>query len=154
LPNANLTCLPPDPMDTCLSNYRQLFSLRSAYYAYSYDLLDCGRYYLQFDRLMRHWNTLFPGRIHTVQYESLVTDQERESRALVDFCELPWQDSCLDFETNPSPVATASSAQVRQPVYRSALNRWKRYGDAMQPLAHFFAINGVRVKTPTTQPSD
>ena len=154
LPGARIVCVRRNPMDTCLSNFRQLFSLRSAYYAYSYDLLDCGRYYLQFDRLMRHWDELFPGRIHTVGYESLIDNQEQESRALIDYCGLGWEDACLNFERNPSPVATASSAQVREPVYRSAVARWKRYGDAMRPLAEFFERNGIAVGAERAQSSD
>jgi len=145
LPNARIICLRRNPMDTCLSNFRQLFSLRSAYYAYSYDLLDCGRYYLLFDALMRHWDALFPGRILTLQYETLVTEQEARSRELLDFCGLEWEPACLDFHANQAPVATASSAQVREPMYRSAVARWRHYAAELQPLAEFFAANGVTV---------
>ncbi len=145
LPQAKVICVRRNPMDTCLSNFRQLFSLRSAYYAYSYDILDCGRYYLMFDKLMHHWDTLFPGRIHTVQYETLVQNQEAESRALIDYCGLPWEDACLSFEKNAAPVATASSSQVREPIYTSALARWKHYERELQPLAEFFTANGVTI---------
>lgn len=145
LPNAKVICVRRNPMDSCLSNFRQLFALGNPFYNYSYDLLDCGHYYLMFDRLMRHWNELFPGRIHTVQYEQLVTDQEAQSRALIDYCELEWQDACLNFEKNTAPVATASSAQVREPIYTSALARWKNYADQLQPLAGFFAANGIDI---------
>ncbi|MEE4185546.1 MAG: sulfotransferase [Gammaproteobacteria bacterium] len=147
LPNARIICVRRNPMDTCLSNFRQLFSLRSAYYAYSYDLLDCGRYYLMFDQLMRHWDQLFPGRILTLHYEALVADQEGESRKLLDFCGLDWEAQCLDFHTNRAPVATASSAQVREPIYRSAVARWKRYEAELQPLAELFSQQGISWET-------
>ena len=77
LPNAKLICLRRDPMDTCLSNYRQLFGANFKYYHYNYDLLDCGRYYLEFDRLMRHWHEVMPGAVFEVQYEALVTNPEQ-----------------------------------------------------------------------------
>jgi hypothetical protein len=142
LPNARIICVRRNPLDTCLSNFRQLFSLRSAYYAYSYDLLDCGRYYLMFDALMRHWDSLFPGRIFTLQYEDLIADQEGKSRELIEFCGLDWEAACLDFHTNQAPVATASSAQVREPIYRTAVERWKRYEAQLQPLAELFSQHG------------
>lgn len=145
LPNARIICVRRNPMDTCLSNFRQLFSLRSAYYAYSYDLLDCGRYYLMFEALMRHWDSLFPGRILTLQYEDLIADQEGQSRRLIEYCGLDWEAACLDFHANRAPVATASSAQVRQPIYHSAVARWKHYEPQLQPLAEMFSQHGVNV---------
>ncbi|NND53436.1 MAG: tetratricopeptide repeat protein [Gammaproteobacteria bacterium] len=145
LPGAKIICLRRNPMDTCLSNFRQLFSLRSAYYRYSYDLLDCGRYYQMFDRLMRHWQQLFPDRIYTQHYEHLVADQEQQTRALLEYCELDWEDACLRFEKNATPVATASSAQVRQPIYTDAAERWTRYREQLRPLTEFFATTGISV---------
>ena len=97
LPNAKLICLRRDPMDTCLSNYRQLFPTNFKYYYYNYDLLDCGRYYIQFDRLIRHWRDVLPGAIHEVQYEALVENPERITGELLGHCELPWEDQCLAF---------------------------------------------------------
>jgi hypothetical protein len=143
LPHARMICVRRNPMDTCLSNFRQLFALGNPFYNYSYDLLDCGRYYLMFDRLMRHWDELFPGRIYTVQYEELVTDQNAQSRMLIEYCGLDWQDACLNFELNAAPIATASSAQVRQPVYTSALARWKNYAEQLEPLSELFQEKGV-----------
>jgi tetratricopeptide (TPR) repeat protein len=127
LPQAKIVCLRRDPMDTCLSNFRQLFSLRSTSYDYSFDLLDTGHYYVLFDRLMAHWQKLFPGRILEVDYETLVQSQDATSRHLLEFCGLPWDDVCLRFEDNPAPIATASAAQVRKPMYRNSLKRWKHY---------------------------
>ncbi len=143
LPDAKVICVRRNPMDSCLSNFRQLFALGNPFYDYSYELLDCGRYYLMFDRLMQHWDGIFPGRIHTVHYEDLVLDQETQSRILIDYCGLEWQDACLNFERNASPVATASSAQVRQPLYINALTRWKNYAAQLEPLAELFHKNGL-----------
>lgn len=134
LPNARLICLHRDPMDTCLSNFRQLFSLNSRYYDYSFDLLDTGRYYIQFHRLMRFWREQLPGRILEIEYETIVDDQEASTRRLLEFCGLPWNDACLRFEENEAPVATASAVQVRSPMYRSAMKRWKRYESQLLDL--------------------
>jgi len=143
LPNARLICLRRDPMDTCLSNYRQLFASDFRYYHYSYDLLDCGRYYIQFDRLMRHWRETLPGAVLEVRYEALVDDPERETRALLDHCGLPWEEGCLLPHRRKSPVATASAVQVRRAIYTSSVDRWRRYGDAMLPLYELLESAGL-----------
>ena len=134
LPKATIICLRRNPVDTCLSNFRQLFAPKSPYFDYSFDLLDTGRYYVLFDRLMKHWQRVLPGRILEVHYETLVVEQERTSRQIIQFCRLPWDDRCLQFERNPAPVATASAVQVRAPMYRDALQRWKKYGATLNPL--------------------
>lgn len=134
LPNAKLVCLRRDPMDTCLSNYRQLFATNFRYYHYNYDLLDCGRYFIEFDRLVRHWREVLPGAIHELQYETLVENPERATRELLAHCGLPWEEECLSFHQRKASVATASAVQVRQGIYTSSVNRWQRYGDALQPL--------------------
>ncbi|MET0889473.1 MAG: sulfotransferase, partial [Stenotrophomonas maltophilia] len=144
LPNARIINLRRNPIDTCLSNFRQLFALSSPYYDYSFDLLDTGRYYLMYDRLMKHWQKVLPGRILDIHYEDIVNSQEQASHRLIEFCGLPWEDACLQFERNLSPVATASAVQVREPIYRTAIERWRRYeehlgdliellGDAVKP---------------------
>ena len=134
LPNAKLICLRRDPMDTCLSNYRQLFALNFSHYRYNYNLLDCGRYYIQFDQLMRHWREVMPGAVHEVQYEALVKNPESVARDLLNHCDLPWENQCLAFHERKTSVATPSAVQVRQGIYTSSVNRWQRYGEAMQPL--------------------
>lgn len=145
LPRAKIICLRRDPIDTCLSNFRQLFSPLAPYYGYSFDLLDTGRYYVLFDRLMAHWRKVLPGRILEVQYESLVDAQEEHSRRLIEFCGLPWNDACLSFEKNPAPVNTASAVQVRAPVYRSALKRWKKYEPDLGDLMALLESNGIAI---------
>ncbi|WP_228257840.1 tetratricopeptide repeat-containing sulfotransferase family protein [Pseudoxanthomonas winnipegensis] len=134
LPNARIVCLERDPMDTCLGNFRQLFATDSEQYDYSFDLLDTGHYVLLFQALMERWHSQFPGRIHRVRYEALVADQEATTRALLEFCGLPWDTRCLAFHDNPAASATASAVQVRQPLHAGFQGRWRRYGDALAPL--------------------
>ena len=143
LPDAKIICLRRDPMDVCLSNFRQLFALTSPYYDYSFDLMDTGHYFLMFDRLMAHWHASMPGRILEVRYEELVDNQETVTRELLAWCGLGWEDACLRFQDNDAPVATASAVQVRSPMFRTSLQRWKRYGSRMDELYLFLKSAGV-----------
>lgn len=143
LPHAKVISVRRHPLDTCLSNFRQLFAPESPYFDYSYDLLDIGHYYIQFDRLMRHWEMAFPGRILEVRYEALVTAQEQTSRGMVAHCGLEWDDACLSFEKNATPVSTASAVQVRAPMYTTALGRWKRYEARLAPLRDMLEDAGI-----------
>ncbi|MBB3357879.1 MULTISPECIES: sulfotransferase [unclassified Novosphingobium] len=145
LPNARIICLRRHPMDTVLSNFRNLFAITSRYYDYSYDLMDIARYYARFDRLMRFWQAAMPGRILEVSYEDLVADQEGVTRRMLDHAGLPWDAACLDFHRNQAPVSTPSAAQVRRPIYRDALARWKRHEDALGEVAAFFAEQGIAI---------
>lgn len=134
MPNARVICLQRHPADTVLSNYRQLFATSFSYYNYAYDLEDTARYYARFERLVEHFKRTLPNcRFTTVQYEAVVADIEAETRRLLDFCDLPFEQGCVEFHTNQAPVATASSAQVRQPLYTSSLARWKRYRPGINP---------------------
>jgi len=144
LPNARIVCLRRNPLDTCLSNFRQMFSPDSSpYYRYSYDLLETGRYYLLFDQLMQHWEQVLPGSFLRVDYEALVADQETQSRRLLAHCGLDWEPACLEFERNEAPVATASATQVRQKIYSDATARWKRYANQLQPLRELLETSGI-----------
>lgn len=143
LPRARIVCLRRHPLDTCLSGFRQLFAVDWSYYNYAYDLLDTGRYYLRFDRLMRFWQSVVPGRILDVHYEDLVLDQDAQTRRMLAFCGLDWDEACLSFERNSAPVSTASAAQVRRPMYRSALERWRRYEPQLAPLRALFEQHGI-----------
>lgn len=146
LPNAKIVCLRRNPMDTCLSNFRQLFAPKAPYFDYSYDLLDTGRYYVLFRRLMTYWQELFPERILEVDYENLVENQAASTKLIIDFCSLPWNESCLHFDRNPSPVATASAVQVRSPIYRSSMQRWKKYETELRPLRDLLEQSGIVVE--------
>ena len=143
LPNAKIVCLRRQPLDSCLSLYRQLFAVTFSYYNFTYELADIGRYYVLFDRLLAHWRRVLPGKVLEVSYESLVTEQEPTTRALLDFCGLPWEAQCLDFHTNAAPVATASSVQVRAPLYGTAVGRWRRYAEQLEPLIAQLRFAGI-----------
>lgn len=143
LPRAKIICLRREATDTCLSNFRQLFAQTSPYYDYSFDLLDTGRYYLLFDRLMAHWQRVLPGRILEVGYEELVESQEGVTARLLEFCDLPWEEACLHFEQNRAPVATASAVQVREGINRKSMQRWKHYAGQVSELRALLERGGV-----------
>lgn len=143
LPESRVICLQRHPADTVLANYRQIFSTQFSYYAYAFDLADTARYFVQFDKLVRAFEkNLTSDRFRVVKYESLVTDFETQVRSLLDFCGLAFEPACLDFHENTAPVATASAAQVRQPLYTSALARWKRYRPALDPAIEILVEAG------------
>ncbi len=143
LPKAKIICLRRNPLDACLSNFRQLFATAFSYYNYSYDLLDTGRYYVLFDALARHWCEALGANYTEVRYEDVVGSTEREARRLVEFCGLAWDPACLAFQDNAAPVATASAVQVRQPIYRSAVERWRKYEREIEPLKRLLASAGL-----------
>jgi hypothetical protein len=103
-------------------------------YPFSYDLKELGQYYVAYHQLMEHWHTVMPGVVHTVEYEKLVADLETQARQLVGFCELDWQPECLRFYENPEASTTASTTQVRQPVYQSSVAKWRAYREQLTPL--------------------
>ncbi len=131
LPGASIVHLRRHPVDSCLAMYRTLFRTG---YPFSYDLDDLAEYYIAYDALMRHWQTVFPGIVLDVSYEELVDHQERVSKEIIAHCGLDWEPACLEFDRNKAPVATASAAQVREPMYRHALARWRRFESQLAPL--------------------
>ena len=133
LPDARIVCLRREPLDTCLGNFRQLFPA-GGYHGYAMDLLDTGRYWQALDGLVAHWRDAFPGRVLEVGYEALVDAPEQVVREVLAHCGLPWDDACLDFAANPAAVATASAVQVRAPLNRSSIGRWRRYEAELRPL--------------------
>ena len=146
LPQARIVCLRRSPMDTVLSNFRNLFAVSSPYYDYSYDLLDIAAYYVRFDRLMAMWREALPGRVLEVRYEDLVVDQEGETRRLLAHCGLDWSDDCLVFHANAAPVSTPSAAQVRRPIYGDSVARWKRHQAVLEPVRRFFEQAGIVIE--------
>jgi len=132
LPNAKIIHCCRDPLDTCLSIFKNLFTADGHYYAY--DLTELGRYYGLYGDLMNHWRDMLPGVIHDIHYEDLVMDQESETRALIEFFGLDWDDSCLEFQKTARPVHTTSSVQVRKPIYNDSIQSWKRYENRLSPL--------------------
>lgn len=144
LPKAKIVCLQRQPMDACLANFRQLFA-PTPHYDYSFDLLDTGRYYLIFRRLMAHWKEQLGGRFFEIRYEDLVADQIGTTRALLDHCELPWNEACLRFEENALPVATASAVQVRSPIHSQRVGHWRKYEQQLLPLRRMLEAAGVPI---------
>lgn len=133
LPNARIICLRRHPADTVLSNYRQMFATSFSYYNYAYSLAATAKYYVAFDHMISEFSRSLPrDRFCEVHYERVVGDIEGETRRLLDFCGLQFEAACLDFHENTAPVATASSAQVRQPLYTGSLARWKRYESGLK----------------------
>jgi tetratricopeptide (TPR) repeat protein len=131
LPNAKIIDARRHPLGCCFSNFRQHFARGQDF---TYDLADLGRYYADYVRLMAHVDTLLPGRVHRVIYERMVADTEQEVRALLDYCALEFDPACLAFHETERAVRTASSEQVRRPIYRDATDEWQRYAEHLGPL--------------------
>lgn len=132
LPQARIIHVRRDPVDTCASCFSLLFT---GNLAYTYDLGELGRYYRAYEALMAHWRAVLPKDVMLeVAYEDVVADLEGQSRAILAHCGLKWEAACLSFHQTQRPVHTASVAQVRQPIYRSSVGRWRRYRAFLGPL--------------------
>jgi hypothetical protein len=142
LPGARIVMLRRDPMDSCLAIYKTLF--REGF-PFASSLEDLGRYYVAWDRLAAHWRDALQGSVLEVSYESLVGDQEAETRRLLEYCGLDWDPRCLEFHLNASPSATASAAQVRQAMYGSSVGRWKKHEKELEPLVRILKDAGISV---------
>lgn len=131
-PKAKIIYCRRNPAATCFSNLQNLFGAVNV--QYSYDLKELGQFYKLHERIMAHWNKVLPGRILTVDYEKMVEDHENQVHRLLEFCGLEFEPACLDFHTLKRPVATASFAQVRKPIYKGSLDHWKNYEPYLGPL--------------------
>jgi hypothetical protein len=131
LPNAKIIDVRRHPLSCCFSNFKHHFE---SGLGHSCDLAELGRYYRDYAQLMAHFDAVLPGRIHRVFYEELVRDPERETRRLLDYCGAPFDDACLTFYENSRNVRTASSEQVRRPIYTEALEQWRNYEPWLSPL--------------------
>jgi hypothetical protein len=118
-------------MSCCFSVFKQHFARGNRF---SYGLAELGRYYRDYVDLMGHFDRVLPGRVHRALYEQVVDDTESEVRRLLEYCGLPFEDACLRFYENERAVRTASSEQVRQPIYRDALEQWTHYRPWLGPL--------------------
>lgn len=132
-PNATIIHCHRDARDTCLSCYFQHFA-EAKTMDFTTDLEDLGHFYNNYKRMMEHWNDILPNRIINVAYEDMVADQEVMSRMLIDRIGLDWDDACLKFNENERGVLTASQWQVRQPIYKTSLERWRKYETELAPL--------------------
>jgi tetratricopeptide (TPR) repeat protein len=131
LPNARIIDARREPMACCFGNLKQLYA-RGQEFAYSID--DIARYYRTYLELMEHWDTALPGRVLRVQHEDVVNDLEGSVRRILDFCELPFEPACLDFHRTERSIRTASSEQVRQPIFREGLDQWRQFESWLGPL--------------------
>jgi tetratricopeptide (TPR) repeat protein len=132
LPNAKIVHCCRDPLDTCLSIFKNYFSLDGLDFAY--DLKELGRYYNLYRDLMDHWYSVLPDFIYNIRYEDMVADHETQSRALMAYCGLEWDEACLAFHRTNRPVYTASAAQIRRPIYAGSVGSWERYKPWLAPL--------------------
>jgi len=142
-PNARIIHLGRNPMDSCFSMYKQVFTWA---YKFSYSLDGLGHYYVAYDRLRKHWRQLLKDRLIEVEYESLVADQEGQTRLLLDKLGLEFEQGCLDFDQNKAPSATASSVQVREKVHSQSVNKWERFAKQLQPLRQHLENAGIVVE--------
>jgi tetratricopeptide (TPR) repeat protein len=131
LPNAKIINARRHPLDSCLGSFKQLFARGQPF---TYDLFELGEFYFEYDRLMRHWRDVLPGKVLDVQYEEVVDDLEPQVRRLLDYCELSWDEACLRFYESDRAVKTASSEQVRKPIYATSKHRWRNYERELEPL--------------------
>ncbi|MBX7250112.1 MAG: sulfotransferase [Caulobacteraceae bacterium] len=146
LPNARFICVRRDPMDSVISFFRTMFVTTPHVYPSVYDLETAARHYVRFHRLADHWREAMPAdRYREVRYEALVADQEGQTRALLDFVGLPFHFATLSFHDRPNVVSTASAVQVRKPMYKTALGRWKRYGERLAPAVKILRDAGIAV---------
>ncbi|MDO7085756.1 sulfotransferase [Pseudocolwellia sp. AS88] len=127
LPKAKIICLDRSPLDTIMSNFRQLFSANSYNYNYAYSLETTAQYYRYFKKLADFWLEKHPDNFYQINYQELVNEPELHAKKLVEFCELDWQQACLHINSNAAPVATASAIQVRQPINNKSIDNWKKY---------------------------
>ena len=131
LPNAKIIDARRNPLDTCFSCYKQLFARGQMF---TYDLSEIARYYVNYIKLMDHWDEILPGKVHKVVYEDMVQNQEEETRKLLDYCNLPFEEECLKFYETKRAVKTASSEQVRQPIYKQSVQLWQNYEEFLDQL--------------------
>ena len=138
-PDAKIVHLRRHPMDACFAMYKQ------SYFRFAYSLDDLAEYYLAYDRLSRHWREVLGARMVEVHYEDLVSDQENQTRRLLDELGLGFEEACLHFDSNVAPVATASSVQVREKVHTRSVEKWKKFAAQLQPLEERLQAGGVEI---------
>ena len=140
LPKAKIIHVSRKPMAAGYAMYKMLFQDG---YPFSYDLAEIGRYYAAYHRLMNHWRKTLPGAIYDLAYEDLVADQMAETRKVLEYCGLEWQDACADFHLNAAAATTASASQVRQPLYAESVSQWRHYANELTELHEVLRAAGV-----------
>ena len=119
-------------MDTCFSIFKH--DLKAGGHSYAYDMGELGQYHNLYSDLMAYWNKVLPGFMYNLSYEELILDQQDQTKSLLDFCDLPWDETCLNFHKTIRRVATASLSQVREPIYKGSIELWKIYEKQLEPL--------------------
>jgi hypothetical protein len=142
-PHARIVHLRRNPMDSCFSMYKQVFTWA---YKFSYSLETLGKYLVAHERLRDHWVKTIGARMVEVEYEVLVADQEAQTRRLLDKLGLPFEEASLNFDKNKAPTATASSVQVREKIHSRSVNRWKNFESELAPLRTYLEQNGIMVE--------
>jgi tetratricopeptide (TPR) repeat protein len=142
LPKARIIHAVRDPMDTCYAVFKTLFE---GAYPYSYKLDELARYFTSYHRLMEHWERMIPGVMLQVRYEDLVADGKTQTQSLLDYCGLSWEQQCLDFHNQQNVSTTASAIQVRQPLYKTSVGKWRNYSEQLQPVAEILDKAGIHV---------
>jgi len=137
IPNAKIIHCVRNPIDNCLSIYKNYFDFKINPYAYNLD--ELAEYYKIYENLMQHWHSMFPKFIYEVSYEKLIKNQKRETEKLLDFCNLKWENKCMQFYKNKRNVSTASTMQVRRPIYKDSIAAWKRYEKYLSILINKFS---------------
>ena len=131
LPNAKIIDTRRSSMDTCFSCFKQFFARGQLF---TYSLSDLAHYYNDYINAMDQWHKIYPGEILTIEYKNVITNTETTIRQIIDYCELPFEQGCLEFYNSSRPVKTPSAQQVRQPIYKSGMNYWKNYAEFISPL--------------------
>ena len=143
LPNAKIIDARREPMACCFGNLKQLFANGQEF---TYSIEDIARYYRTYLDLMTHWQAVLPGKVLQVEHESVVEDLEGNVRRILDFCGLPFEPACLEFHKTLRSVRTASSEQVRRPIFREGLDQWKHYEPWLQPLKDWLGDAPLRYR--------
>ena len=138
-PKAKILCLSRDPLDTIVSNFRQLFSPNAYNYNYAYELKSTTEFYIEFRQLAKLWLKLFPQNFYMVNYENLTNNPKKETQKIIEFCGLNWQENCLDTDKNSAPIATASSVQARQKINNKSVGNWRKYDNYLDQVKSLLA---------------
>ena len=136
IPNAKIIDARRHPLDSCVGSFKQHFAKGQTF---TYDMFELGEFYLQYDQLMTHWDDVLPGKVLRVQYEDVVQDLETQVKRILDYCGLPFEKACVNFHETKRSVRTASSEQVRQPIYNKSMNTWQRFDAHIGPLKEILA---------------
>jgi len=131
LPNSKIIDARRHPMGGCFSGFKQLFAHGQTF---TYDLVDIGKYYRDYIKVMDHWDEAMPGRVHRVQYEEMVADTESQIRSLLDYCKLDFEEQCLRYYETDRAIRTPSAEQVRKPIYKEGLEQWRNFEAHLDPL--------------------